>query len=47
MLGVEATAHPQNKVQEDNDAFWLPGKGGKEESLKQQSTNRACGAAVA
>jgi hypothetical protein len=47
MLNVEAMVHYHNKAQEDGDAFWLLGKGGNKESLKQQSTNCACGAAVA
>ena len=44
-LDVEATVHCHNKAQEDGDAFWLSDKGW--EGFKQQSTNRACGAAFA
>ena len=44
-LDVEATVHRHNKAQEDGNAFWLSDKG--REVLKQQSTNRACGAAFA
>ena len=45
-LDVEATVHRHDRAQEDGDAFWLSGEGGKI-GLKQQSINCACGAVVA